>query len=401
MTSAKPSSYLSRLTRNTYLLALSSLFADISTEMLYPVLPIFLTQTLGASGSLIGLIEGVASATQNIVQGISGSISDKLRKRKSIALVGYVLAATGKPLMGVATIWQGVLLGRMVDRFGTGIRSAPRDALIASSVDEADRGKAFGLESAGDNTGAFLGPLLSVFLLAVLRINIRLIFYIAVIPGLLAFLMTALVRESAPPTPPKTSANISPRQYPAVYWRYLGAIGIFGIGNSSNAFLIMQIKSIGASLTTTILIYAAFNLIAALISYPAGHLADWLGRRNVLLIAFSIFFITYLGFALTRNIVLVGLLFMGYGIYQGIFRGVGKALASSFVPDQVRASGIGWYNACVGVFTLLASLLAGWLWDKVGHAAVFAVGATSALLGSIALALLVPSDRRPRSIEAA
>ena len=195
MATATAHRYFAGLSRNTFLLALASLFADISTEMLYPVLPVFLTQTLKASGSVVGLVEGVAGATQNIVQGFSGSLSDKLQRRKPIALVGYLLAAIAKPLMGTATVWQGVLGGRFLDRLGTGARSAPRDALIASSVDEANRGRAFGLEGVGDNAGAFLGPLLAVLLLIVLHLDMRLIFYLAVVPGLLAFLMVALVEE--------------------------------------------------------------------------------------------------------------------------------------------------------------------------------------------------------------
>src|SRR5664279_386090 len=169
--------YFSGLSRNTFLLALSSLFADISTEMLYPVLPVFMTQTLHATGSIVGLVDGFAQATQNIVQGFAGTLSDKLQKRKSIALAGYLLAAIAKPMMGLATIWQGVFAARLLDRFGAGTRSAPRDALIASSVDEKNRGKAFGLEGAGDNAGAFLGPLLALFLLYSLHVDIRSVFY--------------------------------------------------------------------------------------------------------------------------------------------------------------------------------------------------------------------------------
>ena len=296
--------YFSGLSRNTFLLALASLFADISTEMLYPILPIFLTQTLKASGSVVGLIEGVAGATQNIVQGFSGALSDKLQRRKPVALVGYFLAALGKPLMGAATVWQGVLGGRFLDRLGTGTRSAPRDALIASSVDEANRGRAFGLEGVGDNAGAFLGPLLAVLLLIVWQLDIRLIFYLAVIPGLLAFLMVLLVEERAAAVTAKAKIDINLRQFPKPYWKYLLATALFGIGNSSNAFLILQTKDIGASLTMTILIYAGFNLVAALISYPAGFLSDQLGRRNILLVSYAIFLVTYLGFALTRNIAL-------------------------------------------------------------------------------------------------
>ena len=184
------------ISRNTVLLAFGSLFADISTEMLYPVLPIFLTQTLHASGSIVGLVEGTAQATQNIVQGFSGGLSDRLQKRKSLALIGYFVSAMGKPLMGIASTWPGVLGGRFLDRLGAGFRSAPRDALIASSVSEENRGRAFGLEGFGDNLGAFVGPLLTVLLFSSLQFRIRSIFYLAIIPGLLAFFMILLVQEN-------------------------------------------------------------------------------------------------------------------------------------------------------------------------------------------------------------
>jgi MFS family permease len=300
------------------------------------------------------------------------------------------LAAVAKPLMGVATAWQGVLGGRFLDRLGTGTRSAPRDALIASSANEASRGRAFGLEGVGDNAGAFLGPLLAVLLLIVWHLDIHLIFYLAVVPGLLAFLMVLLVEERPVAVTAKAKIDVNPTRFPKAYWKYMLATALFGVGNSSNAFLILQTKDIGASLTTTILIYAAFNLVAALISYPAGFLSDRLGRRNILVLAFAIFLITYLGFALIKTVALIGLLFVLYGLYQGIFRSVGKALASDYVPQQLRASGVGWYNTIVGLSGLMASLVAGWLWDQLGHAAVFFFGAAFAVVGGIALLVLVP-----------
>jgi MFS family permease len=384
--------YFAGLSRNSFLLAASSLFADISTEMIYPVLPIFLTQTLKADGAVVGLVEGVAVATQNIVQGFSGSLSDRLQRRKSIALVGYALSAIAKPLMGIATVWEGVLGARFLDRFGAGTRSAPRDALIAASVDEANRGRAFGLEGLGDNAGAFLGPLLAILLLMVLQFDVRFIFYLAIIPGLLAFLMVLMVEERPVAVEAKSKIDVSPRQFPVSYWKYLLAIALFGIGNSSNAFLILQTTEIGASLTMTILIYAGYNLIAALISYPAGFLSDRLGRRNVLLSALGIFLVTYLGFALSPDIALVGALFVLYGLYQGIFRAVGKALASDYVPPELRASGVGWFNTIVGLSGLVASLVGGWLWDNVGHSSVFLFGAVFATIGAVALLVLVPAN---------
>ena len=386
--------YGAGLSRNTFLLAFASLFADISTEMLYPVLPIFLTQTLNSSGSIVGLVEGVAQATQNIVQGFSGSLSDKLRKRKPIALAGYLMAAIAKPLIGLSTSWQGVLGARVLDRFGTGSRSAPRDALIASSVDEQSRGRAFGLEGVGDNAGAFLGPLLAVFLLVSWQIDIRYIFYLAVVPGLLAFLMVLLVKERPTAVPAKSKTDdISLRKFPRRYWQYLLVTALFGIGNSSNSFLILRTTDIGASMEATILIYAAFNLVAAVISYPAGSLSDVWGRKTVLLLSYVIFLVTYLGFALIQNVVVVAVLFIFYGLYQGIFRAVGKAFATDFVPEHLRASGVGWYNTTVGVAGLVASIVAGLLWDHISHSAVFLYGAVFAAAGCIALLILFPTKR--------
>jgi MFS family permease len=389
--------YFVGLSRNTFLLACSSLFADISTEMLYPILPVFLTQTLKASGSVVGLVEGFAQATQNIVQGFAGTLSDKLQRRKPIALVGYFLSAIGKPLMGLATVWPALFGARLLDRFGAGTRSAPRDALIASSVSEENRGRAFGLEGAGDNAGAFLGPLLAALLLYGLHVGIRSVFYLAVIPGLLAFILVLLVKETPlTAVAAKVKIDVSLRQFPIVYWKYLLVTALFGLGNSSNAFLILRTQDIGASLRMTIFIYATFNLVAALISYPAGSLFDSWGGKNVLLVAIIIFLIGYLGFALTQNVVLIAGLFVFYGLFQGIFRTAGKALASSFVTDPLRASGIGWYNTTVGVTQLVASLVAGELWDHVGHVAVFYYGAAFAVVGALALWLLIPEiDGRP------
>jgi len=361
--------------------------------MLYPVLPIFLTQTLHASGSIVGLIDGFAQAAQNIVQGFSGTLSDKLQRRKPIALAGYFLAAISKPLMGLATVWQVVFGARLLDRLGAGARSAPRDALIASSVDEANRGRAFGLEGVGDNAGAFFGPLVALLLLYEAHVGIRWVFYLAVIPGLLAFLLVLPVKEQRASVAAEAKIDIGLRQFPPAYWKYLLVTALFGLGNSSNAFLILRTQDIGASLEWTILIYAAFNLVAALVSYPAGSLFDTWGGKHVLLGAFVIFFIAYLGFALTQSIVLIAGLFAFYGLYQGIFRTAGKALAASFVPEQLRASGIGWYNTTVGLLQLVASVVAGLLWDRVGHAAVFYYGAVFAAVGSIALVLLIPRRR--------
>src|SRR5205814_7177544 len=217
--------YFSGLTKNSILIAFASLFSDISTEMLYPILPIYLTQYLKANGSIVGIIEGIAQATQNIIQGFSGWLSDKLRRRKLIALVGYFLSAVSKPFIGVANTWQVVLTARFSDRLSSGSRSAPRDALIAESVAPEHRGKAFGLEGIGDNLGAFLGPLLTVLLFFSLRFDIHYIFYLAIIPGLLAFLMILFVKEKGNKIHAQSKIDLNIRQFPKAYWKYLLATG--------------------------------------------------------------------------------------------------------------------------------------------------------------------------------
>src|SRR5436190_19871860 len=388
--------YFSGLTKNSVLLAFASLFSDISTEMLYPILPVYLTQYLKANGSVVGIIEGIAQATQNIIQGFSGWLSDKLQRRKPIALVGYVLSAVSKPFIGLASAWPGVLAARFADRLGAGGRSAPRDALIAESVAPEHRGKAFGLEGVGDNLGAFAGPLITILLFFSLQIDIHYIFYVAIIPGLVAFLMVSLVREKGIAIQSKTKIDLHVRQFPASYWKYLIATAIFGIGNSSNAFLILEVREKGLSLLHTVLVYAFYNLVAALISYPAGSLSDKIGRKPVLLISFIIFLISYTGFAISDNIFLIGFLFISYGLFQGIFRATGKSYASDFVPAHLRASGIGWYSTVAGITGLLASIIAGQLWDKVGHTSVFIYGATLSLAGIISLLILVPNTLEKR-----
>jgi MFS family permease len=383
--------YFSGLTKNSVLLAFASLFSDISTEMLYPILPIYLIQYLKANGSIVGIIDGIATATQNIVQGFSGYLSDRWQRRKPIAIFGYILSAISKPFIGLASAWPGVFAARFADRLGAGTRAAPRDALIASSVAAEHRGKAFGLEGIGDNLGAFLGPLLTILLFFSLRINIRYIFYLAIIPGLFAVLMILLVKEKNGTVKSSSKIDIHIKQFPKKYWRYLIVVALFGIGNSSNAFLILQIKDKGLSLINTVLVYAMFNLAAAIISYPAGSLSDKFGRKPVLLISFIIFLIAYMGFAFSLNIFFIGVMFVFYGFFQGIFRAVGKSYAADFVPQHLRASGVGWYSTIVGLSGLVASIIAGQLWDKVSHASVFIYGAVLSFIGIIALLVLVPN----------
>lgn len=389
----RKSGYFSGLTPNTFFLALSSLFGDISTEMLYPILPVFLTQTLGTSAAIVGLIDGVAQATQYVVQGFSGRLSDRFRRRKWIALPGYIIAAACKPIVGLANGWPLVLAARGIDRVGTGMRSAPRDAMVAESADAKNRGKAFGLESLGDNLGACLGPLITIALISFLHVRERSVFFLCVIPGSLAALMIVFVREKRDHAQSKEKGELHLHNFPREYWRYLVVTGLFGLGNSSNSYLILRTRDLGASLTLTILIYALFNLVAALASLPAGHLSDSIGRKRLLLLSFIVFIIAYAGFAFAANIFAIAGLFALYGLYQGIFRAVGKALATDFLPARLHASGIGFFSATVGLSGLIASIVAGQLWTQVSPRSAFLYGAACALIGSLALAVLVTTKK--------
>lgn len=375
------------LSRDTFLLTFTSLFADISTEMLYPVIPIFVTEYLGAKGSVVGIIEGVSTATQYIVQGISGYFSDKIKKRKPLALVGYFLAAISKPLIGFSSSWSGVLGARFMDRLGSGMRSAPRDALIAGSADEKNRGKAFGVEGVGDNLGAFLGPIIAIALLYWFKVPLRNIFYLAVIPGLLAVLVVALVREKKDSFSSKSKIDFKVR-FSSGYYKYLLITAIFGLGNIGSAFMILKLNSIGIPLVWTIFIYAIYNFVAAVVSYPAGTLSDKFGRKNILFGSFMILLFTLMGFTNSQDFIRLGFLFALYGIYQGIFRSVGKAMASDFAPQEFRASAIGWYNAVIGITGLCAGLMAGNIYDNIGHSTVFATAAIFVAIGSALLLVL-------------
>lgn len=384
--------YFAGLSRDTILLSLSSLFSDISTEMLYPILPVFLTNIIKAPANIIGLIEGLATGIQYTIQGVSGYFSDKLQRRKPIALFGFTLAALAKPAIGLATGWPFVLAGRFLDRLGAGTRSAPRDALVASSASEQNRGKAFGLEGFGDNLGAFLGPVIAAGLLFSLKIPIRTIFYLTVIPGIIAIFMILFVKEKKTLMKAKSKLEIKNlNKFSPPYWKYIFVTGIFGIGNSSNAFLILRAQQIGIPLFLTIFVYAFFNLVAALSSYPAGFLSDRLGRKNVLLVAFIIFTLVYAGFAFSSSFVSLCFLFLLYGVHTGIFRAVGKALATDLVPEEIRASGVGWYSTTIGLSGFIASIVGGQLWVNIGSQATFIYGVIFSVIATGMLFFLVQS----------
>ena len=387
---------LAGLPRNVVLLGVTSFFADVSGEMIYPLVPIFLTATLGAPVAVVGVIEGVAESTASLVKLGSGWLSDRMGRRMPLVIGGYGLAAAGKLLLAFAFAWPVVLLARFVDRFGKGVRGSPRDALIADSAPPELRGRAFGLHRSMDTAGAVVRPLLALVLVALLNDQLRLVFLLAAVPGVLSVLSLVFVREARKPQLAPAGAAVQVPSLAATFRGmdrrlklFMAASLVFAIGNSSDIFLILRAKELGLSTTATVLAYVVYNFVYMSGALPAGIISDRLGRRGVFVAGLLIFAAVYAGFALTASAMLVWPLFAIYGLYIAMTEGVGRALVSDLAPVERRASVLGLYGMLTGLLVLVASSLAGVLWDQVGSWAPFTLGAVSALAAA-GILLLIP-----------
>lgn len=378
-------------------LGLVSLFADISSEMLYPITPIFLTTVLGASMTSVGFIEGVAEATASLMKTYSGAWSDRISRRKPFVAFGYLLAALAKPLIGISTSWTHVLVARGLDRTGKGIRTAPRDALLAEAVSEKLRGAAFGWHRAMDSLGAAIGPLLAILYLSANHHDLRKIYFWAVIPGLLSVLFALTVSE---PRQSRAKVQSKFRLRPLStlskpFRKFLVSWGIFSLTNSSDVFLLMKTKAAGVGLTEVILLYCFYNLTYSLLSPYFGGLSDRIGRKKLLLGGLGVFSAVYLGFSIAAAQWEFWALFGIYGLYMAATDGVGKALAVDLINPEEKATGLGILGTVTGVATVIASSVAGLLWDHAGSTATFVYGASGALLSMLIL-MRVPESSRLR-----
>jgi len=382
-----------------FMLGIVSLLTDISSEMLVPIVPQFLKDILKAPGRYIGLIEGIAESTASILRVFAGWISDRTGRPKLLATLGYGVSALAKPLFALATAWPHVLAIRFLDRFGKGIRSAPRDAIIADATDSLTRGRAFGLHRGMDTTGAVLGPLIILLILlpaylsgelSVARTTYQLIFLIAAIPAVLGvFVLAVFVRERARPAERKPPPKVTLRIFDRRFKLFLLAIIIFGIGNSSDAFLILRARDAGLAVLEVLLVYVFFNTITALLSMPFGIVSDRIGRRPVIIMGLLIFALVYCGFALSDGRAAIWVLFLIYGIYYALTEGVMRAYAADLAPAELRGTALGAYWTLNGAAILPASVIAGFLWDEVSHAAPFFYGAAAAILAALVLLALV------------
>ncbi|MFA5144726.1 MAG: MFS transporter [Candidatus Omnitrophota bacterium] len=371
---------------NIIILGITSLLTDISSEMIYPLLPVFLVTTLGASPAILGLIEGIAESLASMLKVFSGYSSDKTKTRKPLTILGYAGSAFGKIFIYISTGWGHVFAGRLIDRLGKGIRTAPRDALIIDSAKEGKRGAAFGLHRAMDSLGASLGVFISYLLIVHYRGNIKSVFLFSLIPAFLGVLFLFLVKEKKRELKPGV-------ERPKFKWHaldkklklFLIFTFIFTLGNSSNQFLLLRAKNMGSPLALVILFYLVYNIVYCLAAYPASRLSDKIGRRNLLVFGYLFYGLVYLGFAVNNSPGILWLLFGIYGLYMGFTDGVEKALVADIAPSQLRATTIGLHAALVGVGLFPASLLAGMLWQYFGPAAPFYFGGFMGILSSFGL----------------
>ena len=372
------------------ILGVVSLLTDISSEGIYPLIPLFLINVLHAQAVNIGLIEGIAESTASIMRIFSGWLSDVLGSRKWIAAAGYSLSTASKPLLSITTSWHQVFGIRFADRLGKGIRSAPRDALIADVTPPERRGISFGFHRAMDTVGAISGPLLAFWLLRSYHLGYRKLFLLSAIPGALAVLILIFfVRESRRPRTGEAPPKLSLSGFDAPFKRFLFVATLFSVGNSSDAFLILRAQNLGITAGKILLLYVLFNSVEAALATHAGAVSDRLGRRNVMLAGYLVFAVVYAGFGYAKSPIHVWVLFGCYGIYNALTQGVQRAFASDLVCAERRGTGLGAYHMLTGVALLPASVIAGYLWDSIGPSAPFYYGAATALLAAVLLAGLL------------
>ncbi len=390
------------ISRNVVVMGLVSLFNDIASEMIYPIVPLFLNVVLGAPATIIGVIEGIAESMASILKVVSGWFSDKIRRRKLFVTAGYSLSTISKLLIGLAQTWGFVLFARVIDRIGKGTRTSARDALILESVDPAYRGRAFGLHRSMDSLGAVFGPLLALLLIHLYSSNYRMIFFIAFIPSLIGVILLVLfVKEKRKSAEELGIAKPKDEKPFRFNWKemdprfkmFLLVSMLFALGNSSDAFLILRAKDLGLAVTLTVMAYVTFNITYFLFSYPAGWLSDKIGARKVMMIGFWLFALVYLFFGLTGSSFWVWFLFPIYGIYMALTDGISKAYISELVPKEKSATAIGAYLTATGLIMFVASTLAGFLWKYVSPSAPFYLGAATATLAAILFMTLLRNKK--------
>jgi MFS family permease len=371
--------------KNVFVAGFVSFFMDVSSEMIYPIVPLFLANVLGVNKSVIGLIEGIAESTASLLKVFSGWFSDRIGNRKWLTAAGYGISTLSRPIIALATGWHHVMGSRFMDRFGKGVRTAPRDAIIAESSDRAFLGRAFSFHRSLDTMGAVIGPALAFFLLGIFLNDYRKVFWLSMLPGVIAvFLIVFFITEKKKifiafsESPKPTLKNFD--------WKFKFFVlitTVFAIGNSSDVFLILRAQQVGISTVMIPVVYLLFNLVYSISAIPAGIAADKFGRKKVILVGFVLFAVLYYGFAIAADTKTIWILFSLYGLFMGLTEGIQKAFLTTIIPIDFKATAFGVYNTVVGFAMFPASFIGGWLWDTISPSATFYFGAATAALSTL------------------
>ena len=387
-----------------------SFFTDVSTEMIYPLLPVFLASVLGANASFIGAIEGVAETTASLLKLLSGWWSDKVGSRKILVVIGYGIATIVRPFTAATHSAGQVLAIRLTDRIGKGIRTSPRDALLADSAPAQARGRAFGFHAAADNAGAVLGPLLAFMILKLQGVGsfdgttrllahdeqaLRNVFWLAAVPGIIAMIVLIIVVRDVPhrAAEDKTAASIGDigGGLTKRFWAYLVVVLLFTLGNSTDAFLLLRANQLGVPVAMAPILWALLNLVKSATGTYGGQLSDTIGRKPLIVGGWLLYAAVYFAFGWAAAAWQAWALFAVYGIFYGMTEGTEKALVADIVPHTRRGSAFGWYNLAIGLGALPASLIFGAIWDRAGAPTAFVFGATLALIAALLMAFVAPS----------
>ncbi|MZQ75786.1 MAG: MFS transporter [Peptoclostridium sp.] len=379
--------------KNIFFVGLTSFLTDTTTKMIYAIMPLFL-MTLGASKTEISLIEGVAESTASLIKALSGWWSDKIRKNKPFMIIGYAFTAMLSPLFALAATPLQVLMIRFTERIGKGIRTAPRDSLIASSSEEDARGRSFGFHKAMDNSGAIIGPLVAAGVLLMFPGDYRRVFMFAAIPGLLGMASIIFFVKEAKSKRLPPLGRITLKDFPRRYYAFLAIVFIFTLGNSTDALLLVKASDIGIEAAFIPVIYLIFNSVSVVFAVPAGVISDRFGRERLIILGYLLYSAIYFGFGWTSSKLTVVMLFALYGLYSAATDGVQKALVADIVDKEKRGTGLGIYNCLVGVTLLPASLVAGFLYDNINNRAPFYYGSMLAFVSAVLMIFLYRKNLR-------
>ncbi|GAB4218697.1 MAG: MFS transporter [Candidatus Microgenomates bacterium] len=376
-----------KIPKNVIVLGLVSFFNDVASEMVYPIIPIFMTQVLKASTTTVGLVEGIAESTAAVTKFIFGYLSDKFKKRKPFVAAGYTMSSFSKAIIGLANAWPLVLFSRFLDRLGKGLRTGSRDALLLQNTNEKNKGFIFGFHRAFDSAGAVIGPILGLILIYFIPNNLRLVFYLATIPGLIGVILLFLFIKEKPQSTTKDKKqfafslkNINPKVK-----LFLLITFIFALGNSSDAFLILRAKNLGLTTQLAVIVYVLYNLVQTLFSTPLGKLSDKIGHRKMFSFGLLVFSFVYFCFGLIKSSIYLWILFPVYGVYIAATDGVSKAYLGEFIQEKEAGSVYGLYQMLIAFASFFASFIGGLLWSKIDPSATFYFGGAMAILSFLIL----------------